>query len=111
MKVLLSLSFLCITLALCHAACFLTLPKAEIRNGVIVPQESCIDPYDRSKHPSGSQWNTDHCLRCTCSRGEMECCHRYGGVARGPKGCEAVVNPETCRHEFHRTGNPSEPCF
>ncbi|XP_015284078.1 PREDICTED: small serum protein 2-like, partial [Gekko japonicus] len=77
----------------------------------LVCESSCIDPYDGNRHPSGSKWNTDHCMRCDCLGGEMECCHRYSGIAIGPVGCKAVVNPETCRYELYRINNPSEPCF
>ncbi|XP_015279107.1 PREDICTED: small serum protein 5-like [Gekko japonicus] len=82
-----------------------------IRNGVIVPQVSCIDPYDGSMYPPGSEWNTDHCMKCNCLGGEMECCSRYNGVVGAPEGCEAVVNPETCQYEMYRIDNPSEPCI
>ncbi|XP_060107766.1 small serum protein 5-like [Heteronotia binoei] len=110
MKFLLSLSVLCITLALCQAACFIKLPKAEMRNGVLVPQTLCTDPYDGTQHLLGSKWNTAHCLECSCHSGEMTCCHRYGGIAIAPNGCDARVNPDTCQYEMYRIDNPSEPC-
>nr|XP_056716895.1 small serum protein 2-like [Euleptes europaea] len=80
-----------------------------MRNGVLVPQNGCFDPYDGRRHPLGSQWNTDHCMRCDCSGDRMECCTRYGGIAH-MEGCKGSVNPETCEYEFYRIDNPSEPC-
>ncbi|XP_060107768.1 small serum protein 5-like [Heteronotia binoei] len=100
MKVLLVLSVLCITLALCQAACYNVLAKVEIINGVLVPRGSCIDVYDGNRHPSDSEWNTDQCMRCSCHAGKMTCCSRYGGAVPAAPGCKAVVNPETCQHEF-----------
>ncbi|XP_060107765.1 small serum protein 2-like [Heteronotia binoei] len=111
MNVLLSLSVLCITLALCQAACFTVPPKVDIRNGVLVTQSRCKDLYNRQNYQSGSEWNTAHCLRCSCHGGTMECCNRFGGVAHPPPGCKALVNPKTCRYEFYRIKAPSKSCF
>ncbi|XP_048369553.1 small serum protein 2-like [Sphaerodactylus townsendi] len=110
MKVLLSLSLLCLTLALCHTYCFTRPAKLEFINGVMMLPRDCIDSYDGSKHSSGSRWNSANCLECSCRGGEMSCCSRYGGTASSP-GCKAVVNPETCEYEFYRIDDPSEPCF
>ncbi|XP_054854069.1 small serum protein 2-like [Eublepharis macularius] len=110
MKVLLPLTVSCITLALCQAACFLTLPTLEIRNGAMVPQDGCIDAYDKKKYPFESEWNTAHCLRCSCRVTGMECCTRFGGIA-DVQGCNGVVDFETCTYKFYSLDNPEEPCF
>ncbi|XP_034974746.2 small serum protein 2-like [Zootoca vivipara] len=78
--------------------------------GQLVVPTKCTDPYDGSKHPLGSKWNTAECMECTCSRSGMECCTRYGGTAE-VEGCKAVVNPKTCKYEFYKLDDPSKPCF
>ncbi|XP_077161828.1 prostate-associated microseminoprotein [Paroedura picta] len=106
MKVVLSLSVFGITLALCQAACFREGPA--MKDGELIP--GCIDPYDGTKYPYGSEWNTEHCYRCECNGGGMECCTRYGGILMPPAGCEVYVNPETCQYESYYTDNPFKPC-
>ncbi|XP_042331655.1 small serum protein 2-like [Sceloporus undulatus] len=103
MKVLLVLSILSFSLALCHAACFFN-PLEKEANGV------CTDLYDGTKHPIGSEWNTADCLQCWCRDNGMECCHRYGGVV-SVEGCTAVVDPETCKYKFYKNDDPSKPCY
>ncbi|XP_077161979.1 small serum protein 5-like [Paroedura picta] len=110
MKVLLTVAISCITLSLCHGACFVQKPKVEMIKGKLVIVHACIDPYDNSKYAPGSKWNTENCLRCSCNNnGEMTCCDRYGGIAV-VEGCEAVADPETCMYKFYKTDDPSVPC-
>ncbi|XP_077161829.1 small serum protein 5-like [Paroedura picta] len=109
MKVLMILTISCITLALCHGACFVQKPEVDLTGNLVDPG-NCTDLYDNSKHPFGSEWNTAKCQSCSCNNnGEMTCCDRYGGIAV-VEGCEAVVDPETCTYKFYKTGDPSVPC-
>ncbi|XP_061448700.1 small serum protein 5-like [Rhineura floridana] len=111
MKILLSVTVLSFTLALCHGACFSVKHKVEIKDGEPVFPTECTDLYDGSKHPFGSAWNTAKCLTCRCyeNGSGMSCCDRYGGVAV-VEGCVTVKDPETCQYKFHKKGDPSKPC-
>ncbi|XP_034976306.1 small serum protein 5 isoform X3 [Zootoca vivipara] len=110
MKILLSLTALSFTLALCQGYCMRSQHEAEIKDGQQVVPTECTDFNDGSKHPLGSKWNTAGCMECTCSGSGMECCSRYGGTAE-VEGCKAVVNPKTCKYEFYKLDDPSKPCF
>ncbi|XP_054854518.1 small serum protein 5-like [Eublepharis macularius] len=110
MKVLPILTVLCITLALCHGACLVAPPQLTIKDGKIVDPDGCVDPFDGSKHPFQSEWNTENCHICYCdSKGEVQCCSRYGSIAVA-EGCKAVVDPETCTYKFYKADDPSTPC-
>ncbi|XP_060107828.1 small serum protein 5-like [Heteronotia binoei] len=110
MKVLLILTVSCITLTLCHGACFLRTPELVMQDGKFVDPNGCIDPYDKSKHNLESEWNTANCQRCECnSKGELQCCSRYGGIAVA-EGCKAVADPDTCTYKFYKADDPSTPC-
>ncbi|XP_033014924.1 small serum protein 2-like [Lacerta agilis] len=108
MKILLSLTAFSFTLALCQGYCMFSQHEAQIKDGQL-PTE-CTDPYDGSKHPLGSEWNTAQCMECTCNESGMECCARYGGTVN-VLGCKAVLNPNTCKYEFYKLDDPSKPCF
>uniref|UniRef100_A0A670IRI9 Small serum protein 2-like n=1 Tax=Podarcis muralis TaxID=64176 RepID=A0A670IRI9_PODMU len=110
MKILLSLTALSLTLALCQGFCTFSEHKAEIKDGQPVLPTECTDLNDGSKHAFGTQWNTADCMECTCSESGMQCCSRYGGTVDVP-GCKAVVNPNTCKYEFYKLDDPSKPCF
>nr|XP_028596893.1 small serum protein 5-like [Podarcis muralis] len=84
MKILLSLTALSLTLALCQGFCTFSEHKAEIKDGKPVLPTECTDPYDGSKHPFGSKWNTAQCMECTCSERGVGCCSRYGGTVDVP---------------------------
>ncbi|XP_053125806.1 uncharacterized protein LOC128333819 [Hemicordylus capensis] len=108
-KLLFSLALFCLALPLSHAGCFTTLFNPELKDGIWVFPDGCADPYDRTQHPVGSMWNSAHCKRCVCGRGEMECCDRFGGIAHYA-GCGGFVDPETCRYKFYRLDDPSKLC-
>ncbi|XP_053125866.1 small serum protein 5-like [Hemicordylus capensis] len=110
MKVLLNLTVLCITWALCHGFCFYSSLRAEFKNGKFVAATECTDPYDKTKHPFGSTWNTEHCMKCDCSTDNISCCSRYGGIVN-VQGCNTVRDPDTCTYKFFDSNNPEKPCW
>ncbi|KAJ6653212.1 hypothetical protein lerEdw1_009998, partial [Lerista edwardsae] len=110
-KVLLSLTVLCLTLALVHGSCLYSRHVGELtEDGKLVMPAGCIDPYDKSLHPFGSTWNTGDCLSCDCEHYGMNCCIRYHSVGRVP-GCTAVLDPETCTYLFYKEDDPTALCF
>ncbi|XP_033014920.1 small serum protein 3-like isoform X3 [Lacerta agilis] len=74
MKILLSLIALSFTLALCQGYCH---GVVQYEDDQPVLFTECTDPYDGSKHPLGSKWNTAECMECTCDERKMECCVRW----------------------------------
>nr|XP_020636062.1 small serum protein 2-like [Pogona vitticeps] len=107
MRFCLSLTLLCISMALCDGACLYDLFEGDKENA---KRNGCVDPYDGKKHLFGSTWNTDGCLRCECSEARMTCCTRYGGPVI-VEGCTAIVDRETCEYKFYKEDDPSKPCF
>uniref|UniRef100_A0A8D2JFP3 Uncharacterized protein n=1 Tax=Varanus komodoensis TaxID=61221 RepID=A0A8D2JFP3_VARKO len=83
------------TLAFCHGYCLHSKHKAEFKDGELVKPDGCVDTYTGTKYPFGAVWNTLECMQCECTKKEMSCCVRYGGVVHVP-GCTAVVDPKTC---------------
>ncbi|KAG8141210.1 hypothetical protein E2320_006864 [Naja naja] len=109
MKVFFSLIIFSLILATCQGACFTWGFEAEIKDGKPVVPHTCLDRNDQREHLFGSTWNTADCLRCSCSKYGMHCCHRYGGIS-GVEGCTSVVNPMTCEYEHYKIDDPSQRC-
>ncbi|KAJ6653145.1 hypothetical protein lerEdw1_010107 [Lerista edwardsae] len=110
MKVLLSLTVLCLTLALAQGACFHSLLKAELNeDGKLVMPDGCTDPYDKTMHPFGSAWDTAECMHCDCAKDGLQCCTRYGGVVSVP-GCKAVLDEEACKYVLYKEDDPTALC-
>ncbi|XP_062995322.1 small serum protein 5-like [Elgaria multicarinata webbii] len=109
MKAFLILTAFCITLGLCHGACTHQLPRAQLVDGVLVAPDYCVDSSDGSRHPIGSLWDSAHCWRCSCGKGGMNCCTRYGGIHH-MEGCTGIVDMETCDYVFYRNDDPTKPC-
>nr|XP_020649239.1 small serum protein 5-like [Pogona vitticeps] len=107
MKVLLSLMALCITLGLCHGACFLARNTVAFVDGKMMLPDGCTDLYDGTKHPFGDVWNSSRCMRCSCGRTEMQCCTRGVEVREG---CRSILDMETCSYKFYKIDDPTTPC-
>lgn len=44
--------------------------------GGLVDPEGCVDPYNKTRHPFGTKWDTANCLRCSCTVIRLKCCAR-----------------------------------
>ncbi|XP_007445193.2 small serum protein 5-like, partial [Python bivittatus] len=89
MRVFFSLIIFSFILATCQGACMLDPFKVKFEDGKVVKPNTCVDPFDRTRHLLGSTWNTAHCLRCECHRDGMSCCTRPAGI-EGRAGCKGV---------------------
>ncbi|XP_044293448.1 small serum protein 5-like [Varanus komodoensis] len=110
MKVLFSLMVLLSTLAFCHGYCLHSKHKAEFKDGELVKPDGCVDTYTGTKYPFGAVWNTLECMQCECTKKEMSCCVRYGGLVSA-EGCIAVMDEGTCQYRLYKIDDPSKPCF
>ncbi|KAJ6650739.1 hypothetical protein lerEdw1_004197 [Lerista edwardsae] len=110
MKVLLSLTVLCLSLAFCGGFCLYKQLRVRIRDGQLLEPKGCTDHYDKIFHPFGSVWNSSLCLRCDCQKHRLRCCTRYTDVGSTLE-CTPIVNSETCTVNLYEKDDPTMLCF
>uniref|UniRef100_UPI00358FE0F6 beta-microseminoprotein-like n=1 Tax=Myxine glutinosa TaxID=7769 RepID=UPI00358FE0F6 len=62
------------------------------------------------RYPIGSIWQSEDCMRCSCSEVGLRCCSMYTTPQKFPPECVAVFDKENCRYVVHVKGNPRLTC-
>ncbi|NXG69963.1 MSMB protein, partial [Baryphthengus martii] len=62
-------------------------------------------------HVFGSEWKTDDCLDCSCSRGGISCCTSFATPADYDKEkCMSIFNKEICTYKVVEKNDHSKEC-
>uniref|UniRef100_UPI00358E2688 beta-microseminoprotein-like n=1 Tax=Myxine glutinosa TaxID=7769 RepID=UPI00358E2688 len=103
MKVLLPLNLLLLGfLTSCNGYCWMD--SLKIINGAGMCEMLGLT------YPIGSNWHSEDCMDCSCSKDGLGCCSMYTTPQKFPPECEAVFDKENCRYVVHVKGNPKITC-
>ncbi|XP_053805777.1 beta-microseminoprotein-like [Vidua chalybeata] len=96
-----------ICMPLSDASCVFLPFKPGISNGAVV---GCLDE-EGNVHKFDSQWRTEDCNDCSCSKTGIGCCTSYmRPVDYDEEKCESIFNEETCSYKVVEKDDHSKEC-
>ncbi|KFP27127.1 Beta-microseminoprotein, partial [Colius striatus] len=70
----------------------------------------CLDS-DAKLYEFDSQWKTDNCYDCSCSRNGIRCCTSFmKSTGYDKKKCVSIFNKMTCTYKAVEKDNNSKEC-